>query len=436
MRRLEAMGIRVRMIPGGRCVLASMQTTGRPLETLNGSLAFSEIVFATVGKDHIKCLHPQALFVLPLIRMIDCKSATALEARIRAHWSKHMTGLRGAENWLRDLGSDVCAATNGAMLSVSIAGEGHPVKIHVCEPRRVILPSRGPLSGITLMRAEDRSLEIDPCIDSAIDLEIDISTRLDELASMDRRLKDDERRRAMSKSAASRSAPEAVPERALRILLVGEELSKQRSCIDSLRVRNYQVEIARGLNEAVELYDRMSPELVIADVSLGRSEGIELIPTLRDIVGLEEIPVILVDRHQRSTRRRAAKRAGAIGYLTHPINVSHISDRLEKLIRQPKRRRFTRYPQQLAVKIQSSIMPSTALSIGRGGMQIRTDDHFLLKSIQSFDLSLSALGKRLQFDAEVLYQVHEPGRSGVGLRFQSMTPQNEANLIDYLHCLH
>jgi DNA-binding response OmpR family regulator len=322
------------------------------------------------------------------------------------------------------------------MLSVSIAGEWQPVKVHVCKPRKVILPSRGPLSGISLMRPEDRIMDIDPCIDTAIDLEINISNRLEELANLDRRLKEEERRRSMSEPLASTSALAAPPDRALRVLLVGEELARQRSSIDSLRVRNYEVETARTLNEAIELYDRMSPELVLADVNLGRSEGIELIPALRGVVGLEEIPVILVDSHYRSARRQAAHHAGASGYLTHPIDVSRISNRLEEIIKRPKRRRFTRYPQQLAIKLSNSTAPSTALAIGRGGMMVRTDEHLEVESVHSFDLALSSLGKRLQFDAEVLYEVSEPGGHGVGLRFQSMTPQNELNLIDYLHCLH
>jgi len=436
MRRFEAMGINVRLIPGGRCVSASMQTTGRPIETLNGSLEFSEIVFATVGKDRIKCLRPQTLSLLPLIPVLDCKNEALLEARIRANWNKHLTELRSAETWLRGLGADFSPAQNGAMLSVSIAGEGQRVKVHVCKPREVILPSHGPLSGISLMRSEDRTMEIDPCVDSAIDLEIDITNRLDELASMDRRLKEEDRRKFMAKPLASSSIVGTSPDRSLRILLVGEELSKQRSTIDSLRLRNYEVETARTLNEAIELYDRMSPELVLADVNLGRSEGIELIPTLRAVVGLEEIPVILIDSHYRSARRQAAHQAGAIGYLTHPIDISRISARLEETIRRPKRRRFTRYAQQLAINVSSSSAPSTALAIGRGGMMVRTDDNLAIESVYSFDLALSALGKRLQFDGEVLYQVHEPGRQGVGLRFQSMTPQNETNLIDFLHCLH
>ena len=436
-RRLEAMGIRVRPLPGGRCVLASMRSSGRPLETLNGSLPFSEFVFSTVGHDRIKCLRPQALFMLPIVRMTNCTDAESLEARILGAWASYMQELRSAEDWLRGLGVDVNAASNGAMLNVAIAGECQAVKVQVNQPRKVILPSDGPLSGVTLMRPEDRILEIDPCVDSAVDFEIIITSRLDELSSMDKRLKEEQRRKAMWDSAdLTATNHERASDRPLRILLVGQRLATERSCIDSLRLRKYEVEIARSLNEAVDLYNHISPELVIADVNLGRSDGIELIAALRTVVGIEEIPVILVDDHRRSKRRAAAQQAGAIGYLTYPIQVAKISQRLEEIIERPKRRRFTRYPQRTAVKIQGSIAHSTAVTIGRGGMMIHTDDNFSINSIHSCDLVLSELGRNLQLDAEVLYRVNGSGRRGVGFRFQSMTAENEASLIEYLHCLH
>ena len=436
MRRLEAMGIRVRRLSGGRCVLASMPIDGPPLETLNGSLPFNEFVFSTVGRDKIKCLRPQALFVLPLIRIISCTTAASLEAHVRSIWAKYMVELRAAEDWLRGLGADVNAASTGAMLNVSISGEREGVKVQVNKPRRVILPSVGPLSGIALMRPEDRTLDIDPSVDSAVDLEIIIASRLDELSNLDKRLKEEERRKAITYPTTVDTAPETPSNRNLRILLVGQRLANERACIDSLRLRNYTVEIAHNLNEAVERYNHMSPELVIADINLGRSDGVELIASLRRVVGVEEIPVILVDDHKRTTRRQAAQQAGAIGYLTYPIQVSKIARRLEQIIKQPKRRRFTRYPQRSVVKIMGSNIPSTAVTISRGGMLVRTDDEFSVDSVQSCDMTLSELGQNFEFDAQVIYQMNDAGERGVGLQFLAMSSRNEARLIEYLHCLH
>lgn len=435
--RLQAMGIRTRLLPGGRSVLASMNSTGRPIETLTGSLALSEIVFASAGREQIKLLRPSALFMLPLVPIADCRNASALEGRIRSAWNAHLLELRKAETWLRKIGADVNAAPNGAMLTVSLAGEDRTVKLQVRKPYEVILPGRGPLGGVRLSRPEDRTMEIPREIESAVDLEIEVTNRLQELAALDRRLKEEERRRAMSMSTAVVELfdDDDAKERPQRILLVGEQLASQRGAIDSLRLRNYEVLVAQGLHEAIDYYDRMSPELVMADVNLGRSEGIELIPALRAVVGVEEIPVILVDAHRRASRRDAAQRAGAVGYLGYPIDVSKIARHLERTIKSPKRRRFTRFREQLSIQIDGGIHPSTAVLLGRGGVLVRSDEYFGEGSVKRCELSVPAMGRHLQFDAEVLYQVDDFGQRGFGLRFQSMDPSDEAGLIEYLHHL-
>ena len=53
---------------------------------------------------------------------------------------------------LTALGADVNAASTGSILNVSIAGERRGVKVQVNQPRKVILPSSGPLAGIVLMQ--------------------------------------------------------------------------------------------------------------------------------------------------------------------------------------------------------------------------------------------------------------------------------------------
>jgi len=413
-----------------------MSASYRPIETLNGSLAISEIVFASAGREQIKCLRPGPLFMLPLIRIADCRNAASLEDRIRTTWNQHLKHLREAETWLRRLGADVNAGANGATLSVSLAGEDRAVKVQVREPHKVIIPGRGPLSGITLERPEDRVISIPREIDSAVDLEIEIANRLEELASMHQRLREEERRRAMSMPASPVDLSDAPKERVRRILIVGEQLARERGAIDSLRLRNYEVVIAQDLNEAIDYYDRMSPELVMADVNLGRSEGIELIPALRAVVGVEEIPVILVDAHRRTSRREAARHAGAVGYLGYPINVSRIAAHLERTIKQPKRRRFTRYRQQLSIQIDGATLPSTTTQLGRGGVLVRSDEPLAEGAVKRCDLTIPAIGRHLKFDAEVLYQVRDAGHRGFGLQFQSMPASDEAGLIEYLHHLH
>jgi CheY-like chemotaxis protein len=429
--RLASMGIRTKLMQGGRCVLASMRFEPAPLETLTGELEVSEVVFATVGRDKIKCLRPQPLFQLPLIQIADCRNSTSIEARIRHAWQKRLTLLRSAASWLEQSGAArVERSADGTALRIPVAGEDRRLWGQVEEARKIILPSGGPLAGVTLRAPGDRVLEVDPNIHSSVDLEIAVTTRLEELARMDARLRDDERRNAMRSAKSPRI--DARVQRKHRIMLVGPRITREHRCIDSLRLRNYDVFLANDQTEAAEFFDRMSPELVIADMNLGRSDGIELVPTLQSLVGIEDLPILLVDTHAREPAREAARRAGAAGYLTYPIDVAGIARRLQSIVGEPRRRRFTRFPQQLSVQIGGSPQPCTATHLGRGGLFLRTHHELEPRSLHNCEIELDEIGQTLRVQAQVLYTISMRNLHGVGTRFHGFQPDHEPLLIEYL----
>jgi two-component system chemotaxis response regulator CheY len=432
-RRLEAMGIKARLMQGGRCVLASMPCRDEPFETLTGRLQVREVVFATLGRDRIKCLRPKLLFQLAPIRIAGCKNATAIETAIRSSWQKQLAELRSAEAWLEQTGADVGYECEGGLMTFPIEGEDRPLSGRVCSEGQVILPTAGPLSGVGVPSARDRICRIGPGIRSSVDLEIAVMSRIEELHQQNRRSEKKKLRESTDKAKTLRAA--AAARRKHRILLVGPQLSQDRKCIDSLRLRDYDVVLARSEAEAIELFNHTSPELVLADMSLGRSGGTELIPSLHQLAGVEAVPVALVDSQDRPTLRAAAKRAGAVGYLTHPIQVANIATRLEQIITQPKRRRFTRFAQQLSANLSGSERSCTVISIGRGGLFLRTDDELQPNAIYDCDIPLREIGQTLRVEAEVLYTLAGSNFHGVGARFHQFLDGAEPQLIEYLKSL-
>jgi len=428
------MGLRARLMQGGRCVLASLPIGEEPFDTLTDPIRVSEIAFSTVGGDRMKCLRPVPFFQLPMLKILDCPTPESIEARIRSAWHTHLIELRSACNWLAELHVDSRIEGDGSLLSAPIPGEDRPVRVQVRERNRVILPSRGPLSKVTLRRAEDRVLRVSPSVHTSIDFEMAISNRMEELVRIDSRLKDRSRRQAMKSGSPPLQNP-ATP-RKHRLLLVGPRIPQERPVIDSLRLRNYDVEVATSQQEALDLYQAASPELVLADIQIGRSEGIELIPALRELVGIEEIPLVLVDSNPRSARRLAAQRAGAAGYLSYPIDVSRIAKRLVQMVDQPRRRRFTRYPQQLTVHLSGAAKAWTATSLGRGGAFIRCEDEFQPDDIVGGDIALHEIGRSVNVELEIVYTGEDDGARGVGTRFHRFNGRDESVLIDYLHNLY
>jgi len=434
-RRLVGMGLDARPVPGGRALVATLSLRPEPFETLAGApRRFASVTFATVGDDRIKCLKPGALFHLPLIRIVDCLSPLEIEARIRTAWQVRIEALGRARRWLEKLGTEIEVSEDGPVLAFPIGVEDRLSRGRVIESGRIVLPGRGPLSGVSLRRAEDRVYPANPGWATALDLELALTTRLEELARLDSRLK----REARLAPRAEVAPPPAAPhQRPARILVVGARLASDRALLESLRLRAYETVAVRTAQEALKAFESASPELVLAETHLGRFEGIELIPSLRGIPGIEEVPVVLVDDRLRPERRVAARKAGAAGYLVRPIEVAKIAAGIANLVRQPKRRRYKRYPERLSVRNARGETAFLTGDVGRGGMFLWTDRELPFENLERYSIALPVVGESLGVEAEVVHRCSVPGsgRRGAGLRFHSFDADGEARWIRYLRSL-
>lgn len=436
LQRLSGTGLHVKPFPDGRGVVVTLPLGRERFELPSGGSArFERLHFATVGGDRIKCLSPLPFFHLPLIRVGGCATAEEFEARIRAAWRARLLDLVRVRNWLEKLGLPAEAEADDApVLCFRTGVDDADARARVFETGRVILPGRGPLSGVRLRRSEDRVFVPEPSLPSGLDVELAVSTRLEELARLDAR---QARERAPLDDATPprRSAEPAGG--AARVLLVGGALASDRALHESLRLRGYVPLVAQSERDAMRVFEWSSPELVLAQTRLGRFEGIELIPELRTAAGVEEIPVVLVDEGPNVERREAARRAGAAGYLVRPIEIEKIAPGLATLVTTPRRRRFRRYLRRLSAQAGAAIRPEIVADIGRGGMFVWTERPVALRSIDHWSIPLPEIGATLGAMAEVMHTRTIPGsaKRGLGLRFRSFDEGGEALLIRWLRGL-
>jgi len=434
-RRLVGMGLDARPVPGGRALVVTLPLRSEPFETLSGKpWRFASVTFATVGDDRMKCLKPTAFFHLPFVRIVDCTSPAEIEARIRAAWQVRIEALRRARRWLEKLGAEVESAEDGPVLEFPLGVEDRLSRGRVIESGRIVLPGRGPLSGVALRRAEDRCFPASLNWTSALDLELAITTRLEELARLDARLQREERFAPKHETAPLTAAPRQRP---ARILVVGSRLASDRSLLESLRLRAYETVAVRTAQEALKAFEHTSPELVLAETHIGRFEGIELIPSLRGLPGIEEVPVVLVDDRMRPERREASRKAGAAGYLVRPIEVAKIASGISSLVRQPKRRRFRRYPERLSVRNAVGETAYLTGDVARRGMFLWTDRELPFEQLERYSIALPVTGESLGVEAEVVHRSSVPGsgRRGAGLCIHSFDADGEARWIRYLRSL-
>ncbi len=440
--RFSQMGLKARPMPDGRSLLVSLPISPTPFETVAGPLEVERVVFSTVGPSHIKCLRPRTFFALPLLDIRDCQDPAAIEGSIRRALRARTQALREARRRLEDWGVEADWSKDRAALVFPIAGEVPNARVRLFDLSEIVLPGAGPLSGVDLGAREERVIELGPGIEDAADLECLIGSQIETVRRQARKREAAERERNArvdhplpSRTRKPVAATTAYHHRP-KVLIVGPGLIQDEELRAELKRQGYRAATARSETEALIRLSGMTPDLVLSEYALGRSDGATLVQATRAVPGIDRMPVVLLDETAHESRREAARAVGAAGYVVAPTEKRRFVARLGRLLSAPPKRRYTRYPERLSARLAGLTAPCVATEVGRGGVFIATEEDIDLHSAMRCELALPELGRDLRFEAEVLYRAESQGAlPGLGLRFFDISPEDEAALIAYLTSL-
>ena len=367
---------------------------------------------------------------------------------IRQAWRDRARELRDTARTLTNLGIEVGAIEGASVLAFSLPGESseHPILMQRVD--EAILPSAGALSGHLLTGLEERVVDVSGMLDSSSELELGLGTRIQELAQL-----------AASREAASRrlrpapptppvlsallrgdvDSPDAVAwvaakGREPKILLVGNQIIENEALRDELKRQGYRLATARSETEALMRLSSMTPDLVISQYGLGRSDGATFVQAIRTLPGIVRIPVVLLDDLHHQSRQDAARAVGAAGYVVEPIETPRFVAKLAKVVASPGDRRFVRYTGRLSARLNGQTRPCLATEFGRGGFFIATTEAIDEHTQTDFEIQLPELRRSLAFVGDVLYRSEAQGvdRQGIGVRIRDIAPEHEAALIEYV----
>ncbi|HEX8846744.1 MAG TPA: response regulator [Pyrinomonadaceae bacterium] len=124
-------------------------------------------------------------------------------------------------------------------------------------------------------------------------------------------------------------AGQQVSMSALRRVLIVDDAPELLLLLRKLVARmGYQVEIAAGAREALEILRAKQIDLLLTDWSMPGMSGGELIAAMKDDERLREIPTIVLTGHDTESERQAAETVGCDRFLVKPI----MRDDLQRII--------------------------------------------------------------------------------------------------------
>src|SRR4030095_3120737 len=115
-----------------------------------------------------------------------------------------------------------------------------------------------------------------------------------------------------------------------RILVVDDEVQIARVLRRSLAARGYEVQVAGEGEEALEIFNAWTPDLVITDLSMPNMGGLEL---CRRIRAISQAPILVLSVKGEERAKGEALDAGAEDYITKPCGMDELLARVRAALR-------------------------------------------------------------------------------------------------------
>jgi CheY-like chemotaxis protein len=99
-----------------------------------------------------------------------------------------------------------------------------------------------------------------------------------------------------------------------------------------LQQMGYRVVTASDGEKAVRVAAQTKPDIILMDIAMPGTDGLEATRLLHKDENLSHIPVIALTAHDTGGFKRAAADAGVDGYLTKPIDFIRLHKLIERLL--------------------------------------------------------------------------------------------------------
>ncbi|MDW7711900.1 MAG: response regulator [Deferrisomatales bacterium] len=119
-----------------------------------------------------------------------------------------------------------------------------------------------------------------------------------------------------------------------KILAVDDEPNILLSLEYILEQEGYDVHVARDGEEALEVAERVRPDLILLDVAMPRRDGYEVCRLLRQREDLTGVRVLMLTAKGQPLERKKGLEVGADVYVTKPFSADDLLQKIRAALRE------------------------------------------------------------------------------------------------------
>jgi CheY-like chemotaxis protein len=117
-----------------------------------------------------------------------------------------------------------------------------------------------------------------------------------------------------------------------RVLVVDDEAPIRANLGRFLRLRGHEVEELANGADAVDRARRTPPELILCDVAMPGTDGLQVLAAIRADPALRAVPFVFVSASADAADRQRGLDAGANGYVTKPFNLAALGELVDAFV--------------------------------------------------------------------------------------------------------
>jgi AmiR/NasT family two-component response regulator len=194
-----------------------------------------------------------------------------------------------------------------------------------------------------------------------------------------------------------------MPAESFKILIVEDETLVGMGLQDQLTRMGHQVVAqAASAAEALDLFRRQQPDVVLIDIRLNGGDGIEL---AKECLNVRRVPMIVVSAYSDPELIRRAGEAGVFGYLVKPVEQGQLAAQLEVAVKRFRENEQLRLEkEQLATNLETRKLVERAKGIFMRRLHLDEPEAHkrLQQESQKRRISLADLAKKIIESEELL----------------------------------
>jgi len=117
-----------------------------------------------------------------------------------------------------------------------------------------------------------------------------------------------------------------------RILIVDDSSTVRKALRLCLSSEGYEVVAAKDGVEALGLALKSRFDAIITDNFMPCMEGTDLVEALRQLIGYQSIPILILSTDAEPSLKEKGRKAGATGWMRKPFNSKTLTTKLQVLL--------------------------------------------------------------------------------------------------------